>query len=108
VSITLPKRGKAPSDAYLRLIPRTEMDIAVVGVGVSLSMKGDTVKDARVGSDASAPRCCWSTGGQGADRLQLDDASARARAAGLLRTPASRSTTSAAPSGTAPRSRACC
>ena len=29
--------------------------IAVVGVGVSLSMKGDTVKDARVGLGAVAP-----------------------------------------------------
>jgi CO/xanthine dehydrogenase FAD-binding subunit len=55
VSITLPKRGKHASDAYLRLIPRTEMDIAVVGVGVSLSMKGDTVADARVGLGAVAP-----------------------------------------------------
>jgi len=55
VSLTLPKRPKNASDAYLRLIPRTEMDIAVVGVGVSLSMKGETVLDARVGLGAVAP-----------------------------------------------------
>lgn len=55
VSLTLPKRPKNSSDAYLRLIPRTEMDIAVVGVGVSLTMKGDTVTDARVGLGAVAP-----------------------------------------------------
>jgi len=55
VSLTLPKRPKNASDAYLRLIPRTEMDIAVVGVGVSLSMKGDKVVDARVGLGAVAP-----------------------------------------------------
>jgi CO/xanthine dehydrogenase FAD-binding subunit len=55
VSITLPKRPKNASDAYLRLIPRTEMDIAVVGCGVSLTMKGDTVADARVGLGAVAP-----------------------------------------------------
>jgi CO/xanthine dehydrogenase FAD-binding subunit len=55
VSLTLPARPKGASDAYLRLIPRTEMDIAVVGVGVSLTMKGDTVKDARVGLGAVAP-----------------------------------------------------
>jgi carbon-monoxide dehydrogenase medium subunit len=55
VSLTLPARPKNSSDAYLRLIPRTEMDIAVVGVGVSLTMKGDTVKDARVGLGAVAP-----------------------------------------------------
>jgi CO/xanthine dehydrogenase FAD-binding subunit len=55
VSLTFPKRGKNASDAYLRLIPRTEMDIAVVGVGVSLTMKGDTVQEARVGLGAVAP-----------------------------------------------------
>jgi carbon-monoxide dehydrogenase medium subunit len=55
VSITLPKRPKDSSDAYLRLIPRTEMDIAVVGCGVSLTMKGDVVKDARVSLGAVAP-----------------------------------------------------
>jgi carbon-monoxide dehydrogenase medium subunit len=55
VSFTLPKRPAKSSDAYLRLIPRTEMDIAVVGVGVSLSMKGDTCVDARVGLGAVAP-----------------------------------------------------
>jgi len=55
VSLVLPKRPKNSSDAYLRLIPRTEMDIAVVGVGVSLSMKGDTCVEARVGLGAVAP-----------------------------------------------------
>jgi carbon-monoxide dehydrogenase medium subunit len=55
VSFTLPKRPPKSSDAYLRLIPRTEMDIAVVGVGVSLTMKGDTVAAARVGLGAVAP-----------------------------------------------------
>jgi len=55
VSLTLPARPKNSSDAYLRLIPRTEMDIAVVGCGVSLTMKGDTVVDARVGLGAVAP-----------------------------------------------------
>jgi len=43
VSLTLPKRPKNSSDAYLRLIPRTEMDIAVVGVGVSLGAVAPTV-----------------------------------------------------------------
>ncbi len=55
VSLSLPARPKKASDAYLRLIPRTEMDIAVVGMGVSLTMKGDTVADARVGLGAVAP-----------------------------------------------------
>jgi carbon-monoxide dehydrogenase medium subunit len=55
VSLTLPARPKGSSDAYLRLIPRTEMDIAVVGVGVSLTMKDGTCTAARVGLGAVAP-----------------------------------------------------
>ncbi|MEQ8841512.1 MAG: xanthine dehydrogenase family protein subunit M [Acidimicrobiales bacterium] len=43
------------ADAYLRLIPRTEMDIAVVGVAVRLTMDGDTCTDARVVLGAVAP-----------------------------------------------------
>ncbi len=38
VSILLPGRPPRSGDAYLRFIPRTEMDIAVVGAGVSLSL----------------------------------------------------------------------
>ena len=37
------------------MIPRTEMDIAVVGVGVSLTIKDGTVTAARVGLGAVAP-----------------------------------------------------
>ncbi len=37
-SILLPARAARSGDAYLRFIPRTEMDIAVVGVGVSLTL----------------------------------------------------------------------
>jgi carbon-monoxide dehydrogenase medium subunit len=55
VALFVPRPAARTADAYLRLIPRTEMDIAVVGVGVSLSMKGDTVADARVGLGAVAP-----------------------------------------------------
>ena len=40
VSIFLPPRPKHAGDAYLRFIPRTEMDIAVVGVGVNLTLDG--------------------------------------------------------------------
>ena len=54
-SIFLPARPANASDAYLRFIPRTEMDIAVVGAGVSLEMDGDMVKDARVALGAVAP-----------------------------------------------------
>jgi carbon-monoxide dehydrogenase medium subunit len=55
VSITLPPRAAGSGDAYLRLIPRTEMDIAVVGCGVSLTLKDGTVTAARVGLGAVAP-----------------------------------------------------
>ena len=55
VSIILPKRPKGSSDAYLRLIPRTEMDIAVVGCGVSLTLDKGKVTAARVGLGAVAP-----------------------------------------------------
>ena len=43
------------SDAYLRLIPRTEMDIAVVGAAVRLTMDGDTCSAANVVLGAVAP-----------------------------------------------------
>lgn len=43
------------SDAYLRLIPRTEMDIAVVGAAVQLTIDGDVVASARVALGAVAP-----------------------------------------------------
>jgi aerobic carbon-monoxide dehydrogenase medium subunit len=55
VSFTLPPRPKGSSDAYLRMIPRTEMDIAVVGVGVSLTIRDGVCTAARVGLGAVAP-----------------------------------------------------
>lgn len=55
-AITLPKRPPKTGDAYLRFIPRSEMDIAVVSAGVCLtvSAKG-IVKQARVVLGAVAP-----------------------------------------------------
>ena len=55
VSFTLPPRPRGSSDAYLRMIPRTEMDIAVVGCGVSLTLKDGVCTAARVGLGAVAP-----------------------------------------------------
>jgi CO/xanthine dehydrogenase FAD-binding subunit len=43
VSFALPKRDAYSGDAYLRFTPRTEMDIAVVGVGVNLTLDGSGV-----------------------------------------------------------------
>jgi aerobic carbon-monoxide dehydrogenase medium subunit len=55
VSFALPPRPSGSSDAYLRMIPRSEMDIAVVGCGVSLTMKDGVCASARVGLGAVAP-----------------------------------------------------
>ena len=54
-AITLPPRGKNGGDAYLRFIPRTEMDIAVVGAAVNLRLDGDRIVEARVALGAVAP-----------------------------------------------------
>lgn len=55
-SIFLPARPDNAADAYLRFIPRTEMDIAVVGCGVSLTLDADgTCTDACVALGAVAP-----------------------------------------------------
>lgn len=55
-AILLDKRPPRSGDAYLRFIPRTEMDIAVVSAGVNLTLdaKG-AVKAARVALGAVAP-----------------------------------------------------
>ena len=56
VAFKLPKRAAKSSDAYLRFIPRTEMDIAVVGVGVDVTLDGKGVcTAARVVLGAVAP-----------------------------------------------------
>ena len=55
-SIYLPARPTGSSDAYLRFIPRTEMDIAVVAAGVNLTLDEDGVcTAARVALGAVAP-----------------------------------------------------
>ncbi len=56
-SIFLPARGARSGDAYLRFIPRTEMDIAVVGCGISLSLdEAGRVTAARVALGAVGPK----------------------------------------------------
>lgn len=52
----LPKSTNSSGDAYLRLIPRSEMDIAVVGAGTSLSVDEDKkITSIRVSLGAIAP-----------------------------------------------------
>ena len=43
LSIHLPARPARSGDAYLRFIPRTEMDIAVVGAAISLTLDADGI-----------------------------------------------------------------
>ena len=54
-AVHIPPRGANGGDAYLRFIPRTEMDIAVVGCAVNLRLDGDTITEARVSLGAVAP-----------------------------------------------------
>ena len=57
VSFVIPKPLPRSGDAYLRFIPRTEMDIAVVGAGVALTLDEDGVcTHARLSLGAVAPR----------------------------------------------------
>ncbi|WP_138469345.1 xanthine dehydrogenase family protein subunit M [Poseidonocella sp. HB161398] len=86
-AILLPPRGKAGGDAYLRFIPRTEMDIAVAGCAVNLRLEGDTIAEARVALGAVAPRialapdCAAAIIGTTLDEAALAALDAAARAA---------------------------
>jgi carbon-monoxide dehydrogenase medium subunit len=81
VSFALPPRPPGSGDAYLRMIPRTEMDIAVVGCGVSLSLRRGVCTAARVALGAVAPTVLLVE--EAAKALigsELDDAAVRAAA----------------------------
>ncbi|WP_211259441.1 FAD binding domain-containing protein [Belnapia moabensis] len=82
VSFTLPPRPAGSSDAYLRMIPRTEMDIAVVGLGASLTLQGGVVTAARIGLGAVAPTVLLvEEAGKALIGSRLDDAALEAAAA---------------------------
>jgi len=79
VELLVPPPPPHSSDAYLRFIPRNEMDIAVVGVGAALTLDGDKVKAARIALGAVAPTPILA--GKAADALigrKLDDAALEA------------------------------
>ncbi len=86
-AINIPARGDNAGDAYLRFIPRTEMDIAVVGVGVNLRLEGDTIIEARVSLGAVAPTvllvedCAKALIGSTLDDAALDTLASAASAA---------------------------
>ncbi len=88
VSFLLPPRPPRSSDAYLRFIPRTEMDIAVVGAGVNVTLDGaGTITTARVSLGAVAARvllvveAAAAIVGSRLDRAAQDRLEAAARAA---------------------------
>ena len=52
----IPAQSPRAADAYLRSIPRTEMDIAVVGAGVWVALDADgSCREARIAIGAAAP-----------------------------------------------------
>ncbi|MGD9295165.1 MAG: xanthine dehydrogenase family protein subunit M [Roseobacter sp.] len=56
-AVVLKKPQPHSGDAYLRFIPRTEMDIAVVGVGVHLVLgDGGAIESARIALGAVGPK----------------------------------------------------
>ena len=56
LGLKIPAPSDNTRDAYLRFIPRTEMDIAVAGCGVSVTVESDgSCSAARVGIGAVAP-----------------------------------------------------
>jgi carbon-monoxide dehydrogenase medium subunit len=56
VALFVPRPAARTADAYLRLIPRTEMDIAVVGAGVRVTLAADgSCSAARVALGAVGP-----------------------------------------------------
>ncbi len=81
--IRIPRPAANTSDAYLRFIPRTEMDIAVAGAGVSVTLDDSgTCTAARVSIGAVAPTALLVQ--EAANALigtQLDDAALQAAAA---------------------------
>jgi aerobic carbon-monoxide dehydrogenase medium subunit len=81
VSLELPRPSARTSDAYLRLIPRSEMDIAIAGAGVSITVDASGVcTAARVAVGAVAPTAVLVPGSAAAlvgSRLD-DDALGRA------------------------------
>ena len=75
VCLNLPPRPPHAGDAYLRFIPRTEMDIAVVGAGVNLTLDDQGVcREAQVALGAVAPTA-WLVPAAGAALVgsKLDD-----------------------------------
>lgn len=91
VSLDIPRPQERSSDAYLRFIPRTEMDIAVAGAAVALSLDDAGVcTQARVVIGAVAPRAILVTGAAHAligERLNDENLERAAAAASNMASP---------------------
>jgi carbon-monoxide dehydrogenase medium subunit len=83
VALFVPRPAARTADAYLRLIPRTEMDIAVVGAGVRISLDASgTCTAARVALGAVGPTAFLvPAAGAALVGKKIDDASLAAAAA---------------------------
>ncbi|MGB2409572.1 MAG: FAD binding domain-containing protein, partial [Paracoccaceae bacterium] len=83
-SVNLPAQSASGADAYLRFIPRTEMDIAVVGCAVSLELDGPKIAKARVAIGAVAPTVrLVESAAEGLIGSTLDDAALAALASAV-------------------------
>ena len=78
----IPRPSSGSSSAYLRFIPRTEMDIAVAGAGVALSLDdGGNCTAARVSIGAVAPTALLvAAAGEALVGTQVDDSALKAAA----------------------------
>ncbi len=87
VEILIPRPGPRTADAYQRVIPRSEMDIAVVGVGASISLEEDgSCADACVVIGAVAPTACAvEAAGQAIQGSAFDDESLQCAADAAMR-----------------------
>lgn len=55
VSLSFPKHGPNFGSRYIRFIPRNEMDIAVAGAGVSITLDNEVIKSIHVALASVAP-----------------------------------------------------
>ncbi len=79
--LRLPVPPSGTGAAFQRNTPRKQMDIAVVGVAVALTLSGDTIERARVALGAVAPTPLRATGAEAALQGQTADEETFARAA---------------------------
>lgn len=80
VGVRMPRPSASTGDAYLRFIPRTEMDIAVAGAGVSITLDDAGVcQHARVSIGAVAPTALLvSEAGEALMGTSIDETALRA------------------------------